>query len=232
MVLSKTQNRVDNLIIKRKQFNDEIKNKNIHKIISIDESGFNKNLSTNYGLSEKGVKINMPIKPKLNKNISLILAITTNNILNIQINKENTNSSIFYNFIEDTINKLTETGYIFIFDNICFRAKPDMVQAKPVPSHHNKQTLKLIKDTGHNYMFTPAYSPNNNPVENVFSIIKNKYNKVKYNSKNNKSTEKQIIDIINEIKIEYINFNSLFMRSLNFNYTNIEKELRDRINFI
>lgn len=200
---------IDNLIIKRKQFNDEIKNKNIHKIISIDESGFNKNLSTNYGLSEKGVKINMPIKPKLNKNISLILAITTNNILNIQINKENTNSSIFYNFIEDTINKLTETGYIFIFDNICF--------------HHNKQTLKLIKDTGHNYMFTPAYSPNNNPVENVFSIIKNKYNK---------STEKQIIDIINEIKIEYINFNSLFMRSLNFNYTNIEKELRDRINFI
>jgi transposase len=214
----KNQKFMDELIEKRSLYNREIKNKNINKIISIDESGFNKLFSIHKGISEKGTKINIPIKQKLDKNISLLLAVTTNGILNFQIKKENINSILFYNFIKETINKLTEKNYIFLFDNICF--------------HHNKQMLELIKSSGHNYIFTPPYSPNNNPVESIFSIIKNKYSKIKYKIENKTKVEKQIFDIINEVTIEFNNFNNIFIRSLNFNYSNIEKELRDRIIFI
>jgi transposase len=200
----------------RKLFLEAINKENINKIISIDESGFNKLLSNYKGLSEKGTKINIPIKQKIAKNISLLLATTTSGILHFNINKDNTNSILFYNFIDEIINKLQEKNYIFIFDNICF--------------HHNKKMLNLITSNGHKYMFTPAYSPNNNPVENIFSIIKKKYNKIDYTNKN--KVQKKIFDVIQEVKVEYKNFISIFKRSLTFNYVNIEKELKDRIIFI
>ena len=90
--------------------------------------------------------------------------------------------------------------------------------------------LNLITSNGHKYIFTPPYSPNNNPVENVFGIIKNKYNKLNYTNKN--KVEKKIFDVIQETTVQYNNFNNIFKRSLSFNYINIEKELRDRIIFI
>jgi hypothetical protein len=60
--------------------------------------------------------------------------------------------------------------------------------------------------------------------------MSNKYAKIKYT--NNNSIKIQIKDILNEISLEYNNFTKIFNRSLTFQYTNIEKELRDRINFI
>ena len=207
---------IDELIQKRKFFLDEINKISIDKIISIDECGFNKLLSLKKGLSEKGKQLNIPIKQKINKNISLLLAITNKNILHFQINDENTTSAIFFIFIKEIISKLKESNYTFIFDNINF--------------HHNKIMLKYIISNGHNYIFTPAYSPNNNPVENVFSLIKNKYTKIKYINKD--PIIKKIKDILNEITNEFNNFIKIFNRSLTFNYANIEKELRDRISFI
>lgn len=211
----KNQDFMDKLIEKRKLFLEEINKKNIDKIISIDESGFNKLLSINKGLSEKGKKINVPIRQKLNKNITLLLATTTKGVLHFHIKRENINSILFHDFIKETIDKLEEKNYVFIFDNIRF--------------HHNKNMLNLIITNGHKYIFTPPYSPNNNPVESIFSIIKNKYNKIKYNDKN--KVENKIFDIIQDVIIEF-NFINIFKRSLTFSYTNIEKELRDRIIFI
>ncbi len=212
----KNQDFMDKLIEKRKLFLEDINKENIDKIISIDESGFNKLLSINKGLSEKGKKINVPIRQKLDKNITLLLATTTKGVLHFHIKRENINSILFYDFIKETIDKLEDKNYVFVFDNICF--------------HHNKKMLNLIITNGHKYIFAPPYSPNNNPVESIFSIIKNKYNKIKYTNKN--KVEKKIYDIIQEVILEFKNFTNIFKRSLTFNYVDIEKELRDRIIFI
>ncbi len=63
---------------------------------------------------------------------------------------------IFYNFIYNLIKNNNFSNYYFMIDNVRF--------------HHCKKTLKLITDTNNNYIFTPPYSPNNNPIEVVFSI--------------------------------------------------------------
>ena len=122
----KNQDFMDKLIEKRKIFLEEISKENINKIISIDEAGFNKLLSNNKGLSIKGTPINIPIKQKLDKNISLLLAITTSGILHFNINKENTNSIVFYNFIKEIISKLEKKIiflyliiFVFIITKIC-----------------------------------------------------------------------------------------------------------------
>jgi transposase/predicted DNA-binding protein YlxM (UPF0122 family) len=210
---------IEELIDKRKNFYEHIKNENINKIISIDESGFNNLIPNNLGLSDKGKHINIPInlKQKQHKNITLLMAINTNGILNSTLEIDKINGIKFFEFIKNTISLLTDTNYIFIFDNVSF--------------HHNKEMLKIIIESGNKYFFTPPYSPNNNPIETIFSIIKNKYNKLKCTFKNF-NIKNEIKNIIIQFKSEYDDIKKIFIKSLSFNYNNIEKELIDRIIFV
>ena len=122
--------------------------------------------------------------------------------------------------------------------------------------------LKLIKDSGHHYIFVPPYSlpgkkllktisfwssrkfkhlclnflgsPNNNPIETVFGIIKNNFKK-NYNEKKEKNKN---ICIINLIKHAVEKFNKdytkemitkIYNHSIYYDYKDLEKELRDRL---
>jgi transposase/predicted DNA-binding protein YlxM (UPF0122 family) len=211
----KNINYLEQLIEKRKVFFNEINNYDINKIISIDESCFDKLFNTTKGLSKKGDHINIPSKLKNNKKTSLLMAISTNGIINNILKNDNINGLIFFDFIKNIIDNLNGSNYIFLFDNVNF--------------HHNKKTLELIISTGNKYIFTPPYSPNNNPIENVFSILKNKYHKIKnYNKIEN------IKKVINDFNYEY-NKNkiiNIFKHAFSFNYNSIINELKDRIIFI
>jgi len=161
------------IIENRKKFKEIIKMEIINNIISIDETGFNRLLNKNTeGYSLKGTEINIPI-PELNlKNTSLIMAVSTSGIINHDILLDNVNSEIYFNFIDSTIKQLKMLNptniYVFIFDNVAF--------------HKNIKILDLIKDNNYKYYFIPPYSPNLNPIENIFGILKNEINKDIINS--------------------------------------------------
>ena len=105
----------------------------------------------------------------------------------------------------------------------------------------------------------PPYSPNNNPIENLFSVIKDTYYKLDkkeinkeqldssyytndydYNhyTENKKKRKRKINKIkyfimitIQKIyeKIDETYYKKIFERSINFNHENITNELRDRL---
>lgn len=158
---------------------------NIDKIISIDESGFNNCNLNKKELSKKAKPINLPANEKRIKNISLICASTINNIIYYELHETSVNKIIYHDFIEMLIKKNKFKNYYFLFDN--------------VPFHHCKKTLKLIKKTGNHYIFTPPYSPNNNPIESIFSIIKNKFKKNMKENKNKINMKSIIIVILQKI---------------------------------
>ncbi len=205
---------LDELIIKRQKFKNDISKIDFNKIISIDESAFNNLNNNNKGLSKKGKSINMPCNEKRVKNNSLICAISIDKIIHYEIHETSINSDIFYNFIYNLIKNNNLKNYYFMIDNVRF--------------HHCKKTLKLITDTNNNYIFTPPYSPNNNPIEVVFSIIKNKFKKMK---KENIIIKPLIIISINKVKEneKEKSYKEIFIRSINYDYKDIEKELRDRL---
>ena len=156
----------------RDEFINKIKKENIDKIISIDETGCKKFITDYlYGYSKKGTKINIPLTNLSFKNQSIIMSLTTKNILTYEIIDDNINSNYYHNFIEKTIKLLKSKNYIFIFDNVSF--------------HNTDKTLKLINDSGHKYIFIPPYSPNLNPIENINGILKNKIQKIKLNEISN-----------------------------------------------
>jgi transposase len=210
---------LDELIKKRQNFITKIKEEDITKIISIDESGFNKLIQKSKGLSKRGSTIHCPVKSVKNINVSLIMAITTEKILHHKELTESVNGDIFFSFIKDVINTLTEEGYIFLFDNVAF--------------HKKKEMLEYITEKGHKYMFSPPYSPNLNPIENTFSIIKHQYYKDIKEEPSNTFTHKKVIKKIRKVIINFPNTNTdltkIFNRAFNYDYTIEEKELRDRL---
>lgn len=211
----------------RKIFREEIQKKTIENIIFIDESGFNNLFLNTKGLSPKGDRIHVPVTNLREKNISLLLALTTKGIIH-HIETSNTiNGDVFYNFIKEVIEKIDKNiKYTFIFDNVSF--------------HRLKIIKDLINYNGHELLFCPPYSPNHNPIENLFSLIKNEFKKnVKTNKEKNEKGRRNRNYIKNMILLSIMNveniyksiYISLFKRAFEYDYTNIVKELRDRLIF-
>ena len=218
-IVCKDKNFIENLSNKRKEYINNISNIPNNKIISIDESGFN-NINNDYGYSIKGTKIHEPVKQLRQKNISLLMAITEEEILKFELHENSINSDIFYEFIKNIIDNLNENGYYFLFDN--------------APIHKSKKIKSLITESGNFIIDLPSYSPNNNPIENVFSLIKHNYKKNIFEESLNisHSRRKDIIriSITNIFNIEV--FKRCFRRAFEFSYVDIETELIDRIMII
>jgi hypothetical protein len=81
----KTVEYLDELIIKRQKFRNDVSKIDLNKIISIDESSFNNLNNNNKGLSKKGKAINMPCNEKRVKNNSLICVISVDKIIHYEI---------------------------------------------------------------------------------------------------------------------------------------------------
>lgn len=214
----RTLEHLNEISIKRKEFIDQINKEPIEKIISIDESGFNNSNSPQKARSLKGTRVNLPTKTIKQKNVSLLMSVTTKGALKYTITEDNINTTIFFNFIKDIIAILKEKNYIFVFDN--------------VPFHKNKEMLDFIESAGHKVIFTSPYSPNNNPIENIFSIIKRSYfTAIKNKNKNTKNIKESIIEGINNTQNKIRDFSKFFKRAFTYTYNVEEKELRDRIIF-
>jgi len=198
----KTEKFLEQLIENRKKFRETIKNEVIDNIISIDETGFNKLLNSNtQGYSKKGNEINIPIPELKLQNTSLLMAISVFGVVNSEITLENIDTHFYFNFINDTIKKLKnikpDTKFIFIYDN--------------VPFHKDKSIYDLIINNGYKILNIPAYSPNLNPIENVFGILKKEIND----------------DIVNDmVNNNFFNNYDNINKELNKNRKDINKTLR------
>lgn len=82
---------------------------------------------------------------------------------------ENTNNRFTYKSLLEILNekiindfdlslKKKENKLVLVCDNVKF--------------HKTKEIIELLKDLDLNIMFTPPYSPDLNPVESAFSLIK------------------------------------------------------------
>ena len=93
--------------------------------------------------------------------INLILSVTKNEIFHYQLIEENTNSTIFLNFMKslnDKIKKMKEKNYILIMDNCTI--------------HKSEDLIKYYKDEKINIIFNVQYCSFFNCVELCFRALK------------------------------------------------------------
>ena len=99
--------------------------------------------------------------PKRRKGrVSLIAAITSKgmNPNACLIHEDSVDSRAFLSYVEHVLCPTLKSGQIVVMDNFTI--------------HHNKGVKELIEANGCEVLYLPTYSPDFNPIENLFAKIK------------------------------------------------------------
>ena len=147
------------------EFRKIIQNVPVEDIISLDESSFDSRMLPFYGYSLKGKRIREPATLISRDRHSLACGVSTAGIENHYIVHGSLNRLRFIDFLKSTLPHCKQNT--LILDNIRF--------------HKSLEVLKVIEDHGKKVIFVPPYSPQYNPIEHVFSSMKNSFRKMQEN---------------------------------------------------
>ena len=133
-------------------------------IVAIDESGFDQRPSPAYGYAPAGIPAIVKWKPSSDRRrLNLLMAIHASGSHQSMIRDSSINGSTFAEFIG---NLPYDRGTTLLLDNA---------------SIHNTVLVKqTIADKGYVALFVPPYSPEFNPIELVFGVIKNSFYRLRY----------------------------------------------------
>ena len=179
--------------LNKKVFKKQIKNINKEDIICIDESCIDGNLYKKYGWCKFDKKLVSYIKrSKIPIKYSLIMAINSKGIIGYKLyKKKGINTELFKNFIENIVDNLE--GKHLLMDNVKF--------------HKSKVILEIIKESKNEVLFIPPYSPEFNPIEEVFSEMKSFIrNNININFNNFDKKIKTLLDKFIKKKIDLKNY--------------------------
>jgi transposase len=141
---------------KQKEFRKKLSMLNKKDIVSFDESYFYEQLHRPFGYSKIGTKCVVQTKVKGQK-YTLLAAVSSQKVLAFEVLNKNANTDIFYKFLKTKLLPNCKNKTI-ILDNVAF---------------HKSQCIKdLVERSGNELLFIPPYSPQFNPIEQVFHILK------------------------------------------------------------
>lgn len=141
-----------------KKFKHLIKNININKIISIDETHIDTHITSIYGWNVKGKKIYTKKYIRYKKRFTIIMAINNNKVVHYKIIENSANSEDFKNFLLEMNKKYNLKNQNLLMDNARI--------------HHAKIIKLLISEMNSIPLFNVPYCPEYNPIEMAFSKIK------------------------------------------------------------
>lgn len=127
-------------------------------LVVIDESGANLNMTRLYARNYGGERIKEAVPVEHGPKISIISAISTEEVVASTYGEWSTDGDIFMGFIENCLAPKLSAGQIVLLDNI--------------PFHKMEKIRKAIEVTGAHLKFLPPYSPDFSPIEYMWSKIK------------------------------------------------------------
>lgn len=127
-------------------------------IVYFDESGFEKHSYRPHGWSLRGQKIYADVAGNNRKHINLIMAQRRDQWLAPVVFKGTCNTALVDTWIKDFLLKELHKPSVIVMDNARF---------------HNKSNIRaILKTAGHVLLPLPPYSPDFNPIEQSFALIK------------------------------------------------------------
>jgi transposase len=154
--------------------------KNINNCVSLDEISVVINSTPRYGWFEKNKEPNYKIEnPKItNKRYTILMACNNKQILNYTVCEQGIKTENFINFMKELNEKNNNTDVYYLMDNAVV--------------HKTKKFNSYVKENKIKVVYNAPYHSETNPIENVFSMFRNKINR-----KNNNTIE-MIKTITNE----------------------------------
>lgn len=135
----------------------------LEQIVCVDETGFLNRGNSIYGYFPMG-KCPKVIHNRSRERLSCAMAISSSRVLHASIQQTPFNTSTYQGFLQTLLPLLPQHVKYILMDNVSF--------------HHSYQIKQLITSKGLSPLFIPPYSPQFNPIEEVFSILKRRFRKL------------------------------------------------------
>lgn len=118
-----------------------------------------------YARSIRGKQVVCDVKGNKYQRVSMIAAQSGKSILAPFVFQGTADTKLFEGWVEKCLLPELNPGNVIIMDNYII--------------HKSKKTQVLIEDVGCKILFLPPYSPDLNPIENYWAVIKSRIKKLK-----------------------------------------------------
>ena len=146
------------VVTARADWSEMIKQCEADKLVFLDESGVNTDMSRRYGRAIGGERSVDKAPLNTPTNTTILSSIRLNGETAYTIYSGGTTREKFLDYLRNTLIPTLHEGDIVIMDNM--------------RTHHVKEVRALLQEAGMNLLYLPAYSPDLNPIENMWSKIK------------------------------------------------------------
>jgi transposase len=130
----------------------------VEKLVFLDESAVNTALVRDCGRCPRGERLVDSAPAGLWQTSTLVAAISLNGVVAPMVIDGPLNGESFAQYVETSLVAELEPGNIVVMDNL--------------PVHKNKRVAVAIEAAGCTLVFLPPYSPDYNPIENMWSKTK------------------------------------------------------------
>jgi transposase len=142
----------------RQLWHEHLKDVPVEKLVFLDESGAKTNMTRTRGRAPRGVRVIEKVPHGHWQTTTMISAIRTTGPCAAAVVTGATDSEVFLAYVEHVlVPELTE-GEVVILDNL--------------QPHKAKGVREMIEAAGAKLVYLPPYSPDFNPIENMWSKVK------------------------------------------------------------
>jgi len=155
---------------KRAEYLDKIRDIPLNDLVYIDESGIDHNSISTNCWTKRGVKIIGEKSGKRRLRTSVMAALNGDEIKAPIRYSGTANTDLFLYWLEKVLLQELKKGQVVIMDN-CSIHKYTIVE-------------EIINSAGCSLIYLPPYSPDFNPIENYWAVMKNNIKKIRHNFEN------------------------------------------------
>ena len=135
------------------------------KLVFLDESGVNINLTRRYGRSQGGCRVVDKTPLNTPKNTTILSSIRLNGSAAYETYSGGTTAERFIGYLKNSLVPTLHDGDIVIMDNM--------------RTHHISAVREILEQSGMKLLYLPPYSPDLNPIKKLWSKGKAIFRKLK-----------------------------------------------------
>lgn len=154
----------EDVIEKTKVFWEKIALVDQNRLRFYDEAGTKLNMTRTHARSAKGQRAVCKRSAKYQTNITLAGMISPNGMEVLYPYDGSFNGERYMSYLSEHLIPVLKPGDVLVMDN--------------VRMHHIPAAKKMLKDVGIDLIFLPPYSPDLNPIEEAWSVVKNVFRKL------------------------------------------------------